>query len=289
MRKTILFLAFLITTTFSINAQLLWKISGNNSKRDSYLFGTHHVAPTWLIDSVPSMRSAIELADVVIGEMDMMQAQEDIALKLAPMMMAPSDSTLNKVMTAQQLDSLDNVLRKYTGGQFSVDMVIPLKPAAVTLQIAAMQNMVAFPEFDGTDQLDTKIQQVAVEMGKPIRGFETAEQQISMLMSEPISIQAEALIKAVREDSDAIEKAKLLAQAYLNQDIDTIAKFISEEMDSEGTEKLLTDRNKDWLKQLSEILPKEKAFVAVGVGHLVGKEGLIQQLKKLGYTVQPVY
>lgn len=289
MRKTILFLAFLITTTFSINAQLLWKISGTNSKRDSYLFGTHHVAPTWLIDSVPSMRSAIELADVVIGEMDMMQAQEDIALKLAPMMMAPSDSTLNKVMTAQQLDSLDNVLRKYTGGQFSVDMVTPLKPAAVNLQIAAMQNMVAFPEFDGTDQLDTKIQQVAVEMGKPIRGFETAEQQISMLMSEPISIQAEALIKAVREDSDAIEKAKSLAQAYLNQDIDTIAKFISEEMDSEGTEKLLTDRNKDWLKQLSEILPKEKAFVAVGVGHLVGSEGLIQQLKKLGYTVQPVY
>lgn len=287
MKKLLLLIAAVVASSFLANAQLMWKICGGDSKGESFLFGTHHVAPVSLIDSIAPMRRAILDADLIIGEMNMMEAQEDISMKLATMMMAPADSTLNRVLTAQQLDSLNSVLKKYTGGQLTVDMVSTLKPAAITLQLAAIQNMVVFPEFNGTDQLDTKIQQIGLEAGKPIKGLETAEQQITLLMNDPISVQAEALMKTVREDDGAIEKAKSLANAYLNQDLDAICNIMDSEMDEEGGKALIIDRNYDWLSQLRTLLPNNKLFIAVGVGHLVGPDGLISQLRKLGYTLQP--
>ena len=51
---------------------------------------------------------------------------------------------------------------------------------------------------------------------------------------------------------------------------------------------LLNDRNKKWVKELKEIMKKESVFVAVGAGHLTGEYGLINLLKKEGYTVEPL-
>ena len=51
---------------------------------------------------------------------------------------------------------------------------------------------------------------------------------------------------------------------------------------------LLNDRNKNWVVQLKTIMKSEVVFVAVGAGHLVGKEGLISLLRKEGYTIKPI-
>ena len=52
---------------------------------------------------------------------------------------------------------------------------------------------------------------------------------------------------------------------------------------------LLDNRNKNWVKQLETILPKKSLFIAVGAGHLSGDNGLINLLRKKGYTVQPLH
>ena len=51
---------------------------------------------------------------------------------------------------------------------------------------------------------------------------------------------------------------------------------------------LLYDRNKKWLSTLPAILEHNRAFIAVGAGHLVDEHGLIEGLQKLGYKVEPV-
>ena len=54
--------------SFAINAQLLWKVSGNGLEKPSFLFGTHHVAPASMIDSIAGFDEAINTCDVVYGE-----------------------------------------------------------------------------------------------------------------------------------------------------------------------------------------------------------------------------
>jgi uncharacterized protein YbaP (TraB family) len=58
--------------------------------------------------------------------------------------------------------------------------------------------------------------------------------------------------------------------------------------DKKYEELLLTRRNINWIGQLKAIMHKESVFVAVGAGHLVGEKGLINLLRKEGYTVEPL-
>jgi uncharacterized protein YbaP (TraB family) len=49
---------------------------------------------------------------------------------------------------------------------------------------------------------------------------------------------------------------------------------------------LITDRNRNWLPVIEAYQRKPQTrFILVGVGHLVGPDGLIEALKKRGYTV----
>jgi len=50
--------------------------------------------------------------------------------------------------------------------------------------------------------------------------------------------------------------------------------------------RLITDRNRNWIPKIEELARGEKnAIIIVGAGHLVGKEGLVELLKKDGLKV----
>ena len=50
----------------------------------------------------------------------------------------------------------------------------------------------------------------------------------------------------------------------------------------------LHQRNDDWMVLLNKAFREKSCFVAVGYGHLRFKEGLIGQLRNLGYQVKPI-
>ena len=59
-------------------------------------------------------------------------------------------------------------------------------------------------------------------------------------------------------------------------------------MDEDAAEKLITNRNNAWIEILVGVIPTASVLVVVGAGHLPGDTGLINQLRKAGYTVEPV-
>ncbi len=290
--KKVLFAMALLLTAGAANSQLLWKISGKDAKGDSYLFGTHHVAPVSLIDTTPGFKDAMAGVDAVYGEIDMSEMTSPSAQQvIMSAAMAPADSTVTKLLTAEQIDSVNAVLGKYTNGMLKLDQLAMFKPRMIDTQLGMLQTMVAFPEFNGQEQLDNTIQLKCRELGKNIKGFETLEQQMNLLMSGSMTEQASDLMESVRKDSEAAEKARKLANAYMSADINTIeTMFLDPDlgMDEKSRKMLIDDRNADWLKQLSSILPSESVFIAVGAGHLIGDTGLIKELQKAGYTVTPV-
>ena len=54
------------------------------------------------------------------------------------------------------------------------------------------------------------------------------------------------------------------------------------------SEVLLGNRNRNWVHQLKIIMKKQSVLVAVGAGHLPGKDGLVELLRKQGYTLEPL-
>ena len=168
MKKLILSLTVLFTA-ISINAQILYKVSGNGAKGESYVMGTHHLAPISILDSLENFKSALNSVDAVYGEIDQSemnspQTQQKMMMKA----MAPSDSTLSKVFTKEQYDSIDNVLKKYSGGQAALNMLEPMIPTLVSQQLTILINMQVIPNFNPMQQLDTHVKAIGAQAGKEV-------------------------------------------------------------------------------------------------------------------------
>lgn len=291
MKKFILSIAVLFVA-ISSNAQILYKVSGNGAKGDSYVMGTHHLAPISILDSLESFNSAINSVDAVYGEIDQSEMNSpQTQQKMMMAAMAPTDSTLSKVFTKEQYDSIDNVLKKYSGGQAALNMLEPMIPTLVSQQLAILINMQVIPNFNPMQQLDTHVKAIGAQAGKEVNGFETVEFQINVLFGDPISKQAEDLLESIRKEDMMKSFSFDLYNAYITQDIEKVRQLMIDPdlgLEPEEEAKMLTNRNINWVNQLKTILPQKSVFVCVGAGHLPGENGVLNLLRQAGYTITPV-
>lgn len=291
MKKFILSIAVLFVA-ISSNAQILYKVSGNGAKGDSYVMGTHHLAPISILDSLESFNSAINSVDAVYGEIDQSEMNSpQTQQKMMMAAMAPTDSTLSKVFTKEQFDSIDNVLKKYSGGQAALNMLEPMIPTLVSQQLAILINMQVIPNFNPMQQLDTHVKAIGAQAGKEVNGFETVEFQINVLFGDPISKQAEDLLESIRKEDMMKSFSFDLYNAYMTQDIEKVRQLMIDPdlgLEPEDEAKMLTNRNINWVNQLKTILPQKSVFVCVGAGHLPGENGVLNLLRQAGYTITPV-
>ena len=148
----------------------------------------------------------------------------------------------------------------------------------------------SMPGFDPQAQLDSWFQTTGKAAGKTIIPLETAEQQAVLLYDfTPISVQAEALVDLLKEPEKAMEQTKTLSDAYVRQDLKAMYELsMEDESHPEFMEAMLDKRNTDWLSKLPAIFEQGSTFVAVGALHLAGDKGVIEGLKKAGYTVTPI-
>lgn len=279
---------------FASQAQLLWKVSGNGLSRPSYIMGTYHFAPASMMEKIPGMQQALEGCDVVVGEIEkesMMSAEAQA--KMAQAMIAPLDSTLDKLFSPEDLAIVEQVFDKYFGAMgVKLSQMNMLKPNAISVQMQAMQAVKYFPNFNQNELIDLAVQTAANEMGRPSIGLETIEEQIELLFNGPLTEQAEGLLEACKKDDLFTVQSSALVEAYMAQDLNRIeAVFTDPELGGENAEEmeaLIYDRNRNWAEKLHKMMPERAALVCVGAGHLPGDQGLLQLLRNRGYTVEPM-
>ncbi|MDE7146531.1 MAG: TraB/GumN family protein [Duncaniella sp.] len=291
MKKLFISLFTIAIAAIGCNAQLLWKVSGNGIEKPSYIFGTHHIAPISILDDVKGFNEALASVDKVYGELVMSEMTSPEAQQtMITYAMASQDSTLTTILTPAQADSLTAVLRKYMGPMVEAANFDPMKPAMVGTALAMVQSQVAFPNFNPQEQLDTEIQKRPAAACKEVGGLETMEDQCKALFGSSILEQANDLMDAVRHDDKAIEMAQKLADAYLAGDLQQMLSVIEDPTfgTGDGTERLLNQRNANWVRVMAGLLPTASVLIAVGAGHLPGDKGLISLLRNNGYTVTPV-
>ena len=292
MKRLSIILAVLAVALAS-QAQLLWKVSGNGLGRPSYIFGTHHMAPASMIDQIAGMNAAIDGCDIVVGEIekDSLMSQES-QMKMAGFMIAPVDSTLDKLYTPDEYAEVEKVFNKYFGAMgVKLAQMKSLKPNAISTQLQAMQAIKYFPNFDANNLIDMAVQERANEAGRPSLGLETLQEQIDLLFNAPMTEQAKSLLEACRQDEFFQVQSSALAEAYMHQDLDKLMQVMTDATmggdSEEAMEALIYSRNRNWAEKLEKMMPERACLVCVGAGHLPGAKGLLQLLRDKGYTVEP--
>ena len=291
MKRTILFLTVLAVAVVA-SAQLLWKVEGNGAAHPSYVLGTHHLAPPELLDSISGLNDALNASKHFYGELDMKNVNpltlQNQALQKIGM---PADTTWQQILPADAIAKIDSFFVAQGVPAAQVAQLHSLKPAFIGTQIPLILTIKNLKGFDPQRQFDNEVHKKAMQRGMTSAGFETNEFQINMLYGAPLQVQAEELVENLNNDS-IVADVKTMTDLYVAQDFDGIGRFIERNRESpvarRAAERLVYARNEDWAEKLKTILPEGEVFIAVGAGHLPGERGLLNLLRRQGYTVTPV-
>jgi uncharacterized protein YbaP (TraB family) len=159
---------------------------------------------------------------------------------------------------------------------------------------AALSMLVLYEDLSNT--LESQLQARANDHHIPMSGLETSAFQdgvlaklldLRMLRASIQQTKDRAEIKKDSHDDlaqyckgtddspgmDDEERGKMMKAGYTAAEL--------EAMD----EVLVYKRNADWIPKLSKLFQEDRVFVAVGADHLIGPRGVIELLKKEGFSV----
>lgn len=293
--KKILGIVLLLGTTLSMQAQLLWKVAGNGLEQPSYVMGTHHLSPLSIKDSIAGMKQALADTKQVYGEVTMseMQSPTAVAQMMKKFMLTESDTTFQSLFTPAEYEMINTYSKEYL--KFDVTMMPKLKPVFLSNNLMIMLYMKHVGGLNPQEQLDTYFQTQATASGKKVGGLETLEFQFNMLFNgTSLKRQAEQLLCMLNDVDKEIDQLKRLTAYYNAQNLTAMLELMNEQQGDRcdplpgELEQMIDDRNRDWVEKLPAIMNAAPTFVAVGAGHLPGENGLLNLLKKKGYTVEPV-
>jgi uncharacterized protein YbaP (TraB family) len=260
---------------------LLWRVSGNDLKQPSFLFGTFHLLCKEDIHFSDALKRAIKSSDEIYMEMDL----DDPSTMLSGMlyMNMKDGKKLQDLYTPEEYQRLQN----YFSDTLQMPMMMFQKAKPYFLVALLYPKMMNCATPAGIEE---ELMKIAKEDKKEIKGLETMQFQASVFDSIPYEWQAKELLKNIDSFSVYKNEFEQMLDLYKKQELDSMRNMITKsEFGSEKYEDLLlNDRNKNWVKQLKEIMKNESVFVAVGAGHLVGDFGLINLLRKEGYKVEPL-
>ncbi|WP_316634960.1 TraB/GumN family protein [uncultured Flavobacterium sp.] len=253
---------------------LLWEVSGNGLSKPSYLYGTIHMICSGDYFLSEKTKKAFDASEKLVLEINFNDPKEMAELQQLAMGKEP----LSKRLSPEQLAKLDVILKKSAGltiqqvDSFSLMTVMSL----ISMKTFGCADL-KFYEMDFSESAKKRKEQIV--------GLETVKSQFKSL--EDAYSDSEMI--AMLEESDA-EETKQLVTDYKQENLEDLYKITTAEniMNAKAKKYMLDERNINWVKTLPDMMKKESLFVAVGSAHLAGDLGVINLLKKAGYTVKPV-
>jgi len=263
------------------NNSLLWEISGKDIKQPSYLLGTFHLMCKEDIHFSENLLKAFKYSSALYLEIDLDDPTN--TFRSLKYMYMNEGVTLSKLLDSLQYKKVQKFFSDSL--RMSMMMIEKMKPA--------FSSSLVYPFMmtcKTTDGIEMELIKKSKVQQKETYGFETIEFQASVFDNISYKDQAIELYNMI--DSIDIYKMNFIKMLslYKSQRLDEIEKSFDDEPGfEEQKDVLLTNRNKNWVSQLKNILPESNIFIAVGAGHLAGEQGLIQLLKNEGYTLRPIY
>lgn len=301
MRKFFITIFFVLFYIVGVHAQLLYKISGNNLPRPSYIIGTHHLANVGFVNKIKGVNDALTNTEQVYGELiwDNMTNADSVAY-MKQQMTLPDGKTLKDVLSTEQYAKLNAYLKSAMQADLNNPIVQAqmgkLTPLAMVIQLTILSYMTKhIGEFDPTSTFDQYFQAQAKKNKEYVGGLETVAFQAKVLYgSMPLQRQLVMLECFLDHTAFMEEMAEKMSEAFYAQDLNALKAAQDEKLNNscdytpEENDLLIYSRNTDWLKKMPAIMAKAPTFFVVGALHLPGDKGVLDGLRKLGYTVEGV-
>jgi uncharacterized protein YbaP (TraB family) len=131
-----------------------------------------------------------------------------------------------------------------------------------------------------------------------VKGLETLAEQLQAMADLPVDFHLKSLIETLELGDKMSDVVETMTDLYLSGDIGMtmpMLKTVSPEGGEEGgdyaafEQRVILDRNKVMAERAAPILAGGNVFMAVGALHLPGNDGLVELLRRQGFTVTAVH
>lgn len=127
--------------------------------------------------------------------------------------------------------------------------------------------------------------------GKPVGELETNGEQLGYFDTLSETAQRSLLEGAIEHPANMRQEFEAMLAAWVHGDVQAIAKDFNRDLSASPELKaaLLSRRNANWSRWIEQRMTKPgSVLIAVGAGHLAGRESVLELLKRDGYKVQRV-
>ena len=292
--KTILFLTVFSTllvftgATFAsrlenTNKHCLWSIETANNT--IFLLGSLHISPPEIYPLPEVIEHAYDKCSKIIFEADIEAVNDpSFQTKIMTLGVYPQGDNLEDNVSTQTFDLLK---KRADASGIPIQQLSRLKPWLCALSLSSIEFLKL--GFNPAYGIDMYFFNKAKKDGKEILRFETVEFQLS-LMTQMTRKQEEMMLRQTLKDLEVIEKdAANLVKYWKNGDVEKLDSFITASLKDfpELYNRWFLSRNKRWLTEIKKLIgKKENVFIVVGAGHLVGRYGLVELLKKQNYNIR---
>lgn len=258
----------------------LWKVT--DADTTIYLFGTIHLLPKDLAWQSPKIAAALRSSRELYLETVLDDPQKSAAV-LRDIGLSPGLPPLLDRVPADKRAALQRAVTRSGVPLAALDR-FETWAAALTLASAGLRDLPVSAEY-GAEAVLTR--QFRAD-NKPVAGLETTEQQLGFFDGLPEAAQRQFLVSVAEDETSAKAQFDKMIAAWGSGDVAKIALTFDDELklSPELTDALLKRRNANWSAWIRQRMAQPGAvFVAVGAGHLAGKDSVYSMLSKAGLKV----
>ena len=259
-----------------------WEVTGKHNT--VWLFGSVHVLHS--SDTVlPEVATdAYVQAEKVVEELVIDEVMAGLAGGLGEkLQFLPEGKNLAAVLGPELYAKLQEEARRLS---IDLDFMGRMQPWFVAQQIESLRMLRA--GFNPLNGVDMQIAVRARQDGKPIIGLETVEDQLGIFAAMTLDEQREFL-RATLEETNSEAELRNLTKAWRNGDLKTLQSALRKGAEESPVlfRKLTVDRNRRWMPQIEKMLQDQgnDYLVVTGALHMVGRDGLVEMLRRKGYKV----
>ncbi len=267
--------------TLSADA-FVWKAQKEGSV--IYLGGTVHLLRQSDFPLPAEFDTAYRKAQIVVFETDMGQMKDPaVQQKILLKSMYQDGTTVDQHLSPKAY----GLLRDYCQSQgIAVESLRHLKPSIIMVTLMTMELMKM-----GIDQsgVDDHFYLKAQHDKKKVQWFETIDQQIDFVVGMGQGNEDALVSYFLTEMRNLNESFSSLVDAWKRGDAKTVHTYMIDDVKKKTPQiyrELLVERNRNWMPLIETFARTPQIeFILVGAAHLVGEEGILNALKKKGFTV----
>ena len=264
---------------------LLWEVTKPGIKDTSYLFGTFHEVDAAFFSSLSNATQKLAQAEKVYVELT--TADGEATSGGADQLNSWDEEKWDSLLNESQKEIFEAFVEKSESPE-----LYKTPPLLLNLILARLyiQNFCDTLYRESYELMDASIDKFALSKNKEVHSLD--ENQIDILSRSANNSSLAKDLTYVEGSIDYMDKMLnddasncKLVEEYRNLNIDY---QFDTKMEDQNAPFELIGRNNKWIVTLNKAFKENNCFVAVGFRHLMYEQGLVQQLKGLGYSVKPI-